>query len=46
MEYLEGETLADRLTNGALPLDDALQVAMQLPTRSAQHIDRALFTAI
>ena len=30
MEYLEGETLADRLQKGALPLDDALQVAMQI----------------
>jgi eukaryotic-like serine/threonine-protein kinase len=29
MQYLEGETLADRLTKGALPLDQALQVAIQ-----------------
>ncbi len=27
MEYLEGETLAQRLAKGALPLDQALQVA-------------------
>jgi len=38
MEYLEGETLADRLTNGALPLDDALQVAVQIADAlSAAH---------
>ena len=46
MEYLEGETLADRLTKGALPLDDASRLRCRLPTRSAQHIDRASFTAI
>jgi hypothetical protein len=27
--YLEGETLPDRLTKGALPLDDALKIAIQ-----------------
>ena len=38
MEYLEGETLADRLRKGALPLDDALQVAMQIADAlSAAH---------
>jgi serine/threonine protein kinase len=38
MEYLEGETLADRLTKGALPLDDALQVAVQIADAlSAAH---------
>src|SRR6476660_2572935 len=38
LEYLEAETLADRLTNGALPLDDALQVAMQIADAlSAAH---------
>jgi serine/threonine protein kinase len=30
MPYLEGETLADRLTKSALPLDQALQVAVQI----------------
>ena len=30
MEYLEGETLADRLKKGALPLDDGLKVAIQI----------------
>src|SRR5258708_10870506 len=30
MQYLEGETLADRLTKGALPLDQAFQVAIQI----------------
>jgi Tol biopolymer transport system component len=30
MQYLEGETLADRLARGALPIDQALQVAIQI----------------
>jgi eukaryotic-like serine/threonine-protein kinase len=30
MQYLEGETLADRLKKGALPLDEALKVAIQI----------------
>jgi Tol biopolymer transport system component len=30
MEYLEGETLADRLTKGALALDQALTIAIQI----------------
>jgi Tol biopolymer transport system component len=30
MEYLDGETLADRLTTGALPLDEALKIAIQI----------------
>ena len=30
MEYLEGQTLAERLQNGALPLDQALQCAIQI----------------
>ncbi len=30
MEHLEGETLAERLTKGPLPLDEVLQVAMEV----------------
>jgi Tol biopolymer transport system component len=30
MEYLEGETLADRLKRGALPLNHALRIAIQI----------------
>ena len=37
MEYLEGDTLAQRLTKGALPLDQALQVAIEI----ADALDKA-----
>src|SRR5262245_26098662 len=30
MEFLDGETLADRLRNGPLPLADALRISAQL----------------
>jgi len=30
MEYMEGETLAARIGKGALPLDQALQLATQV----------------
>src|SRR5262245_52157635 len=30
MEYLEGETLADRIRRGPLPLDDALKIGMSV----------------
>ncbi len=30
MEHLDGETLAQRLEKGALPLDQALQVAIEI----------------
>src|SRR5262245_52820688 len=37
MEYLEGQTLADRLVKGALPIDQALQIAIQI----ADALDKA-----
>ncbi len=37
MEHLEGDTLAQRLTKGALPLDQALQIAIQI----ADALDKA-----
>src|SRR5262245_37805326 len=37
LEYLEGPTLADRLTKGALPIDQALQLAIQI----ADALDKA-----
>ena len=37
MEYLEGETLAQHISRGALPLASALQIAMQM----AEALDRA-----
>jgi serine/threonine protein kinase len=30
MQYLEGQTLADRLTKGALPLDQAVKIAIDI----------------
>ncbi len=36
-EYLEGETLADRLRKGALPLDQALRYAIEI----ADALDKA-----
>src|SRR5262249_49457460 len=37
VEYLEGETLAERLTRGALPLDEVMRIAVQI----AQALDFA-----
>ena len=37
MQYLEGETLADRLTKGALPIDQALKTAIEI----ASALDKA-----
>ena len=34
MEYLEGETLAQRVTKGALPLDQALRYAIEIADAS------------
>jgi len=42
MEFLEGETLADRLAQGPLPLDDALDCAIQI----ASALDTAHRAAI
>ena len=39
MEYLEGDTLAQRLAKGALPLDQVLQVTIEVP-RSVPHEHR------
>ena len=33
MEYLEGQTLAQRLEKGALPLDEALKIAIEATNR-------------
>ena len=37
MEYLEGETLADRIGRGALPVNEALRIAIQV----ADALDKA-----
>jgi len=37
MEYLEGETLADRVHRGSLPLEEALKIGIQI----AQALDKA-----
>ena len=37
MEHLEGETLAQRLEKGALPLDQSLQIAIEI----ANALDKA-----
>ena len=42
MEYLEGETLAQRLARGALPMDQALRCAFEI----ADALDRAHRTGI
>ena len=46
MKFLEGETLAERLTRGALPVDQALTIAIEiLRARSTLRIARASCTA-
>jgi serine/threonine protein kinase len=42
MEYLDGETLADRLRRGALPLNETLRTAREI----ADAVDRAHRTGI
>ena len=46
MEYLEGETLADRLAKGALPLDQALTIAIEIGSALDKAHRQASFTAI
>ena len=43
LEYLEGETLADRLPKGALPLDQALKYAIEIADALA-HAPMAAMT--
>ena len=40
MQYLEGESLADRLARGALPLSDALSIAHSDRRRARQGASR------
>ena len=40
MQYLEGETLADRLAKGALPLDQALKTAIEIADGARQGAPR------
>ena len=46
MQYLEGETLAERLKKGPLPLDQALRVAIEIAEASTRPIARESSTAI
>jgi serine/threonine protein kinase/Tol biopolymer transport system component len=43
MEYLEGETLAARLANGPLPLDQALRYGIEIADALAQAHRRGVF---
>ena len=46
MEYLEGETLADRVAKGALPLEQTFATARRSPMRSTRRTARGSCTAI
>ena len=44
MEHIEGETLAERLEKGALPLEQALQHGLKSPTPSTKRTVKASST--
>lgn len=46
MEYIEGETLAERIEKGAIPLAQAVKQPFRLPTRWTGRIGRALRIAM
>ena len=46
MELVEGPTLANRIANGAIPLDEALAVARQIADGSRPHTSTAWSIAI
>ena len=45
LEFLEGDTLAARLTKGPLPLDEALAIAIQITDALDKRIGRGSRTA-
>ena len=45
MEHLEGQTLAHRLSKGALPMNEALEVGVQIATPSPVRTGRGSCTA-
>ena len=45
LELVEGPTLAERIAQGALPLDEALSIARQIADALEAAHDRASFTA-
>ena len=46
MEFLEGETLAERLCKGGLPLPEVLKIAIAIAGALPLRIGKALCTAI
>ena len=46
MELVEGETLADWITRGPLPVDEALAIAQQIAEALEAAHEQSIFTAI